>query len=101
MVTHVAGRWICWGVSGLIFAVDTTCVVVDGAHSGHPIHGAIRMVSLAVFSLGGFLWLADGSRGGSHLIEPSEAAPAGGAVLDLDDARMIKRLDERLRKPED
>lgn len=100
-MNSTVGRWTCWGVSGLIFAVDTTCVVVDAAHAGHPLHGVIRIVALALFFLGGFLWLANESRVGSNLIETREAVPSGGAVLDLDDARMIKRLDERLRKPED
>jgi hypothetical protein len=61
-MNYTCSRWLCWGGSGLIFAVDTTVVIADPAHAGHPLHGVVRLVALAAFVLGGFFWVVDTSQ---------------------------------------
>jgi len=56
MMNYTVGRWVSWGVSGLIFAVDTAIVLAAPNVAAHPIHGVVRLLALAAFVFGCCLW---------------------------------------------
>jgi hypothetical protein len=99
-MNHGVGRWICWGVSGLIFAVDTTCVIVDAAHADHPIHGVARTIALACFVLGVGFWAveADAARLTRPLSATEPPPPADPVTADpVADGRYLADMAESVR----
>ena len=125
MMNYTCARWIAWGASGLAFAVDTTIVIAAPQVADHPMHGVVRIMALAGFVLGCCFWTVAPAtkRSGSTVAFPGPlrlessptmpiravarvavnghsiaAAPAEDNVVDMEDIRILKRLDEKLRE---